>query len=109
LVIFHFYVFLQLLALAKKSADYDKLLRLTVTEPFARQYIRHRLDSFPVLQVLAGPRDQRTGFIGFSLRLMAWITMVGGPLFILLQGQIVFLPYHHEGVVWFQRIALVID
>src|SRR6266566_8988739 len=74
LVIFHFYVLLQLLALAAKARDYDTLLRQAISDTSDRQYLRQRLDSFVVLQLLVGPTEQRTGFGGFSLRLIAWIT-----------------------------------
>jgi uncharacterized protein YjbI with pentapeptide repeats len=109
LVIFHFYVFLQLLGLATKAKDYNTLLVSEAPVAADRQYLRQRLDSFLVLQVLAGPRDQRTGFGGLSLRLIAWITLVGTPVLILLQGQVTFLPYHRDWIVWLQRIAVLID
>src|ERR1700730_3399186 len=69
-IIFHFYVFLQLLALVMKAKSYDTLLKQAVTIGSDRQYLRQRLDSFLVLQFLAGPAEQRTGFSGFSLRLI---------------------------------------
>jgi uncharacterized protein YjbI with pentapeptide repeats len=109
LVSFHFYVLLQLLALAAKAKDYDTLLRQATSDPSDRQYLRQRLDSFLVLQLLVGPTEQRTGFGGFSLRLIAWITLVGIPVLILLQGQVTFLPYHRESVLWLQRVAVLID
>jgi uncharacterized protein YjbI with pentapeptide repeats len=109
LVTLHFYVFLQLLALVSKSRDYDTLLRREAPIASDRQYLRQRLDSFLIVQFLAGPRGQRTGFGGISLRLIAWLTLVGTPVLILLQGQVTFLPYHQEGVVWIQRIVLIID
>jgi uncharacterized protein YjbI with pentapeptide repeats len=109
LVIFHFYVFLQLLALASKARDYDTLLRQAISDTSDRQFFRQRLDSFLVLQLLVGPTEQRTGFGGFSLRLIAWITIVGIPVLILLQAQVTFLPYHNEWVVWLQRVAVLID
>jgi len=93
LLIFHFYVFLQLFGLASKAKNYNTLLT-NVPDESDRQYIRQRLDVFPILQFLAGPRDQRTGFVGFSLRLIAWITLVATPVLILLQAQVTFLPYH---------------
>ena len=108
LLIFHFYVFLQLLGLASKAKSYNTLLT-GVLDPSDRQYIRQRLDVFPILQFLAGPRDQRTGFVGFSLRLIAWITLVATPVLILLQGQVTFLPYHREWIVWLQRIIVLVD
>jgi hypothetical protein len=109
LLIFHFYVYLQLLALAAKASDYDSLLREAVADGADRQYLRQRLDSFPMLQFLAGPVEQRTGFSGLSMRFIAWITLVGAPILILVQAQVTFLPYHRELVVWFQRLAVFTD
>jgi uncharacterized protein YjbI with pentapeptide repeats len=107
LVIFHFYVFLQLFALANKARDYDLLLRELVSVEADRQYVRQRLDPFLVLQFLAGPRDQRTGSTGVWLRLIAWITLVAAPVVILLQAQVTFLPYHNSWVVWWHRGSVI--
>src|SRR5262249_48091840 len=109
LVIFHFYLLLQLRALAIKAADYDTLLLQELPVASDRQYFRQRLDSFVVLQFLAGPKDQRVGFGGFSIRLIVWITLIGTPILVLLQGQVTFLPYHLEWIVWLQRIIVLID
>jgi hypothetical protein len=80
LLIFHFYLFLQLLGLASKAKDYNTLLVEEAPAASDRRYLRQRLDVFPILQFLAGPSDQRTG-----------------------------LPYHREWIVWLQRIAVLID
>jgi uncharacterized protein YjbI with pentapeptide repeats len=109
LVILHFYVFLQLLGLAAKSRAYDLLLKQEVPIASEQQYARQCLDSFVVLQLLAGPKVLRTGFGGVSLVLIAWITLICVPVLVLLQGQIIFLPYHSEWVVWSQRLLLVLD
>jgi hypothetical protein len=109
LLIFHFYLCLQLLGLASKAKDYNTRLMVAAPAAFDRRYLRQRLDAFPILQFLAGPSDQRTGFRGYSLRLMAWITLVAIPVVVLLQGQVTFLPYHREWIVWLQRVAILID
>jgi hypothetical protein len=109
LVIFHFYVFLQLLALSAKASDYNALLRTKAPVEADRQYMRQRLDPFLILQFLAGPSKQRGGMNGFWLRLIAWITLVGAPILVLLQAQITFLPYHQESVVWLHRFAIFVD
>ena len=109
LVIFHFYVFLQLFALAATAKDYNTLLLEEAPLTSDRQYLRHRLDSFLVLRSLAGPRYQRMGFGGLSLRLIVWITLVGTPVLILLQAQVMFLPYHREWIVWLHRIAILFE
>jgi hypothetical protein len=107
LVIFHFYVFLQLLALAQKASDYNELL--TNKSLNDNKLVQQRLDCFLVLQFLVGPPKQRKGWIGLCLRLIAWITLVGAPILILLQAQITFLPYHQEPVLWLQRLCILID
>jgi hypothetical protein len=109
LLIFHFYLFLQLLGLASKAKDYNTLLVDEAPTATDRRYLRQRLDVFPILQFLAGPSDQRTGFRGYSLRLIAWITLVATPVLVLLQAQVTFLPYHREWIVWLQRVAVLID
>jgi uncharacterized protein YjbI with pentapeptide repeats len=109
LVIFHFFVILQLLALADKAKSYDSLLKQQAPVAADREYLKHRLDSFLVVQFLAGPSEQRTGLRGLSLRLIAWLTLVSVPVLILLQGQLTFLPYHKEPVVWLHRAELTID
>jgi hypothetical protein len=62
LLIFHFYVFLQLGGLANKARDYNTLLAVDAPVASDRRYIRQRLDAFPILQFLAGPKDQRTDY-----------------------------------------------
>ena len=109
LLIFHFYLFLQLLGLASIAKDYNTLLLEKAPAASDRRYLRQRLDVFPILRFLAGPSDQRTGFRGYSLRLIAWITLVATPMLILLQAQVTFLPYHREWIVWLQRVAVLID
>ena len=109
LIIFHFYVFLQLFALAGKTQDYNALLERTISLRSDRRYMQQRLDPFPMVQILAGPEGQRTGLSGLSLLLVAWLTLVAAPIVVLLQGQIIFLPYHREWVVWLQRSLMAID
>jgi len=109
LIISHFYVFLQLAALASKAGAYDELLKREVRIEVERQSMRQRLDAFLVLQFLVGPKSQREGVGGFSLRFIAWITLVAAPVVVLLQAQITFLPYHREWVSWMQRIVITAD
>jgi uncharacterized protein YjbI with pentapeptide repeats len=109
LVIFHFYVLLQLRALARKSNYFDTLLKREAPLASDGQYLRQRLDPFFILQFLTGPMEQRAGVVGFSLRLIAWITLVFAPDLILLQGQLTFLAYHLASVTWLNRFALLID
>ncbi len=107
LAIFHFYVFLQLLAFAGKARAYETLLLREPDGMSERQYLRHRLDSFFVLQFLAGPLEYQTGWTGLWLRLIAWITLVGAPVFILLQAQVTFVAYHSSQILTPERAAVL--
>ena len=108
-LLFHFYVFLQSEGLARKVKAYNVLLRETVVVSSDRSYLRHRLDSFPVLQFLAGVSERRQGLIGWLLRLTAWTTLVAMPLTVLLLGQVKFLPYHLEWLTWVHRGIVFLD
>ncbi|HEY2210165.1 MAG TPA: pentapeptide repeat-containing protein [Bradyrhizobium sp.] len=108
-LIFHFYLLLQLGGLEEKVADYNLVLNETVTEPADRRMARWRLDDFPLLQFLAGVRERRTGLAGRLQMLISWITIVLFPIVVLLQMQIVFLPYHSAWITWLHRACLIVD
>ena len=108
LVIFHFYA-----SSATRAGGEGQLLRHAV-EASDLRHIGPPVPPAPSglifrATVALVPAEQRTGLGGFSLRLIAWITLVGVPVLILLQGQVTFLPYHREWVVWLQRVAVLID
>jgi hypothetical protein len=52
------------------------------------------------VRILAGPREVRTGVFGFMLWLIAYLSLVAGPIALLVFFQIQFLPYHHETITW---------
>jgi Pentapeptide repeats (8 copies) len=51
----------------------------------------------------------RHGIVGFLLKSIAWISLIAGPIVLLVLFQLRFLPYHDEWITWWQRIAVVID
>jgi hypothetical protein len=61
------------------------------------------------VQFLAGPGEVRQGLIGFLLRLIAWISLLVGPIALLVFFELQFLPYHHEWISRWQRVAVVTD
>ncbi len=61
------------------------------------------------MQFLAGPRDVRTGVFGLMLRSIAGISLIIGPVLLLVFFQLQFLPYHDPVVSWWQRIAVLLD
>ena len=108
-LLFHFYLFLQLVILVRKVASFDANLRIAVATEEEREEYRKRLDSFLVVQFLCGAKEERTGMTGRLLRSIAVITLVILPILLLLQFQLTFLPYHDAWVTWVHRIAILID
>jgi hypothetical protein len=109
LIIIHFYVLQQALALALKADCYNALLYETIQSEESREYIRERLNSFLILQMLAGPIRQRRGFDGLASKLIVWLTIVMAPVIILIQCEVAFLPLHNQSILWLQRIVIMID
>jgi uncharacterized protein YjbI with pentapeptide repeats len=108
-ILFHFYVFLQFQGLARKLLVYDALLRDQAETEREANLMRHRLDSFVLVQLLAGPRERGDKKSGRLLNLIGWITMVALPILVLLNIQFSFLPYHLEEVTWLHRVSIVCD
>jgi len=116
-LIVHAYVLLHFVLLASKIGAFDRELEAQISGPpfyqssfeVARVQLRRQLPSNIFVQSLAGPREVRTGIIGFLLRRMIEISLVVGPIALLILFQLQFLPYHSEWITWWQRIAIVID
>jgi hypothetical protein len=105
----HAYVLLHLVLLADKVGVFHAELQAQIADEDARTRLRRQLPSNIFVQFLAGPREVRTGVMGFLLRLIAQISLVVTPLALLVFFQLQFLPYHHEAIAWWQRVAVVID
>jgi hypothetical protein len=60
-LLFHFYLFLQLVILVRKVASFDANLRIAVATEWEREEYRKRLDSFLVVQFMCGAKEERTG------------------------------------------------
>jgi uncharacterized protein YjbI with pentapeptide repeats len=108
-LIVHAYVLLHFVLLADKVGAFHAELQAQIADEDARTRLRRQLPSNIFVQFLAGPREVRTGVMGFLLRLIAQISLVAGPLALLVFFQLQFLPYHHEAISWWQRLAVVID
>jgi uncharacterized protein YjbI with pentapeptide repeats len=105
----HAYVLLHFVLLAGKIGAFHAELQAQISGDDARARLRRQLPSNIFVQSLAGPREVRTGIIGFLLRLIAQISLVAGPLWLLVLFQLQFLPYHNEWITLWQRVAVVID
>ena len=95
-VIVHAYTLLHFTLLAGKVADFDAALRQQIGDEDTQARLRRQLPINIFVQFLAGPREARTGRIGWLLRLTTWISLVAGPILLLVFFQLQFLPYHNE-------------
>lgn len=108
-LIVHAYVLLHFGLLSGKVAAFDQALREQIDDIAIRTQLRRQLPSNIFVQFLAGPRDVRDGLIGLMLWLIALITLVLGPVALLVFMELRFLPYHHEAITWWQRVAVGLD
>jgi uncharacterized protein YjbI with pentapeptide repeats len=108
-LIIHTYVLLHCALLASKVGTFHSELRTQICDESTRTLLRQQLPSNIFVQFLAGPRELRTGMMGFMLRLIAQISLVAAPLALLIYFQLQFLPYHSEPIVWWHRIAVMTD
>src|SRR6266446_4372199 len=108
-LIIHAYVLLHFVMLAGKVGVFDVQLRAQIDDPEVRTQLRRQLPSNIFVQFLAGPREVSDGIMGFLLWLIALISLVIGPVALLVFFQLQFLPYHEPWITWWQRIAIVVD
>jgi uncharacterized protein YjbI with pentapeptide repeats len=110
-IIVHAYTLVHLVMLTEKTKRFHRALhdpkrKVTGT---TRESLQWQLPSNIFIQFLAGPGDIRAGLFGWSLRTIAWVTLVVAPVLLLLIMQIQFLPFHSSFIVLTQRLALLLD
>ncbi len=109
-LVVHLYVLLQFGLLANKvSAFHVALDKQLATEPETCEKLRRQLPNNIFVQFLAGPKDIRRHRLGRLLALVAWISLVIGPIVLLVFFELQFLPYHSPSITWCQRFAVAID
>lgn len=108
-LIIHAYVLLHFVLLAGKVGAFHKQLQAEISGDDRRAELRRQLPSNIFVQSLAGPRDVRTGLLGFLLKSILWISLIAGPIALLMLFQLQFLPYHSAWITNWQRMALVMD
>jgi uncharacterized protein YjbI with pentapeptide repeats len=108
-VIFHAYVLLQVLLLARTAAAYNDALDKAVKPPPSNAAMRQRLANTLFAQIFAGSPRERQGWLGWLLKAMAWITLAIAPILILLAFQFSFLAYHSHIATWMHRLLVLIE
>jgi uncharacterized protein YjbI with pentapeptide repeats len=108
-VIYHIFVLLQVVLLARTADAYNEAIEHGVADPADRIRVRQRLANTLFAQLFAGSPRERKGVLGFLLRLMAWITLAIAPVGVLIIFEIKFLPYHSAAVTWTHRGLIALD
>ena len=106
-LVLHFYVLMQLYLLTRAVRQFDLELRAAAMLEADRVRVRIQLDAFVLTRLLLGGPDR---FLPrFFLGATVWLTLLVGPVLLLLFFQLRFLPYHAEGTIWIHRMVLLLD
>jgi uncharacterized protein YjbI with pentapeptide repeats len=122
-LVVHAYLLLHLAMLADKAQRYDEVLEREPDgsirhrfkelerepDPAAQRALRRQLPSDILVWLLAAPRDERQTLLAWLITLIAWLSVVIGPLFLLLMTQWRFLPYQDAAATWWHRAIFVVD
>ena len=108
-LIFHLYLLINLKLLADQVHFYYALMEESALPEEARERVRLQLPNFMLAQRLSGTLAQRHSAAGALLAFTTWITLVLGPIILLMLIQLRFLPYHSQPVTWVHRLALFTD
>jgi uncharacterized protein YjbI with pentapeptide repeats len=105
--IFHVYVLMLVLLLARTAVAYNEALERSIMVTSDRARIRQRLANTLFAQMFAGSPRER--LLGACLWFIAWGTLAIAPVLVLLVFEVEFLPYHSSLVTWIHRIVILCD
>lgn len=108
-VLLHFYMLLQVLLLGRTAQAYNRALNQTLRIRSENNRYRQRLANTLFAQYFAGAPRERLGWVGNIIKSIAWITLIGGPIYLIFTFQLAFLPYHSPLVTWTHRSMLCIE
>lgn len=109
LVILHFYLLMQVLFLGRTAQAYDLVLNRALKVKSDNDRVRQRLANTLFAQYFAGASRERHGWIGSIIKSIAWITLIGGPIFLIFTFQLTFLAYHDSTVAWVHRSLICFE
>jgi uncharacterized protein YjbI with pentapeptide repeats len=109
-IISHTYTLVHFVMLAAKVGEFHRAKQLQIPDDEAiQEALRRQLPSNVFVQFLAGANEIREGGLGRILKSISWLTLVIGPVLLLLLLQIQFLAFHNETITLMHRAAIIID
>ena len=107
LLVVHAHVLLHFVLLGEKARLFETQLGREPVDVSAR--MRQLLPVNIFGQLLAGPTHSRSWLLRALIVLIAWISLVIGPVALLVFFELQFLPYHSELITGWHRLAVVVD
>jgi hypothetical protein len=106
-LVVHAYLLIHYVLFAGKVGTFGSELAAQVSDEVVRGNIQQQLPSNIFVQVIAGPDEIRTGVVGWMLRLFSRISLVIGPLVLLIffSGSV----FPASPIAFWQRAAVGID
>jgi len=108
-VIIHAYILLHISLLAEKVGILNSYLDSTGLSESEQTKIRRQLPNNIFVYFLAGPPEAQKGVFGLLLMLIIWISLVFGPVLLLIFFQLQFLPFHDWEITLVERLAAMSD
>jgi hypothetical protein len=104
-LLLHLSLLVQLWLLARKVEAFNGEL-FKVAQFDDRMAVRHQLDMFPFTQMLT--TENKDALPNLLMSLSIWVTVVVGPIFLLLLTQVQYLPMHEVATTWWHRFCLAL-
>ena len=108
-VIIHFYALMMLVLLARTTAPFEGRLVSAFPREADQERYRSRAENALFLQMLIGPKPERSGINGNLLATIALVTLAIAPVAVLALMQLTFLPYHSLAITWWHRLCVCVD
>ena len=98
----HAYVLLHLLLLSNKLRAFDKAASLG-------EKVGWLLPTNVFVLLRVGPSETQDGLLRTLLNVVRFVSLILGPLVLLMLFELQFLPYHNVWICWWLRIIVLAD
>ena len=105
----HFFLLLQLFGLGQRLQEFNNKIGNSSFDGETLHRAQRKLDTFVIVQLLAGPKKDQELLTSKFLGLISIITLVIAPISLLVIIQMQFLPFQNQMISWLHRMVLAVD